>query len=72
MSVGSDSAQREPSRPRSATRDDAAALAATMARAFQDDPFVSYLVPGDARRMRKLPDMFGLFSNSAAHSAAAM
>jgi GNAT superfamily N-acetyltransferase len=60
MNVASASGQREPSLSRLATRGDAAALAATMARAFQDDPFVSYLVPGDARRRRKLPAMFGL------------
>ena len=48
------------SQARSAGPDDAATLSATMARAFQDDPFVSYLVPDDVRRRRKLPDMFGL------------
>lgn len=31
-----------------------------MARAFQDDPFVAYLVPGVERRRAKLPKMFGL------------
>lgn len=31
-----------------------------MARAFRDDPFVSYLVPDHERRVRKLPDMFAL------------
>jgi len=49
-----------PSDVRSALHDDAATLAATMARAFRDDPFVSYLVQDPNRRMRKLPDMFGL------------
>jgi len=45
---------------RLASRNDANALSATMARAFHDDPFVSYLVPDLERRVRKLPDMFGL------------
>jgi hypothetical protein len=31
-----------------------------MARAFRDDPFVSWLVADDRRRIRKLPDMFAL------------
>lgn len=46
--------------PRAATLADRAGLAATMARAFLDDPFVSYLVPGHAARQRKLPDLFAL------------
>jgi len=54
----SEAARRSPAR--SAGRDDAAALAATMARAFHNDPFVSHLVPDDGRRTRRLPDMFGL------------
>jgi len=49
-----------PSRARPALHADAAALSATMARAFRDDPFVSYLVPDRDRRLRKLPDMFAL------------
>lgn len=49
-----------PSPVRSASHADALALSATMARAFRDDPFVSYLVPDRERRVRKLPDMFGL------------
>jgi len=48
------------SEARSASQGDAAALSATMARAFHDDPFVSYLVPDPERRLRKLPDMFAL------------
>ena len=48
------------SRARSATRVDHSALADTMARAFQDDPFVSYLLPGHDRRIVGLPKMFGL------------
>lgn len=45
---------------RSASHADAAALSATMTRAFRDDPFVSYLVPDHERRVRRLPDMFAL------------
>jgi GNAT superfamily N-acetyltransferase len=45
---------------RPASHGDAAALSATMARAFRDDPFVSYLLPDHDRRIRKLPDMFAL------------
>jgi GNAT superfamily N-acetyltransferase len=39
---------------------DEIALAANMAGAFLEDPFVSYLVPGHERRARKLPVMFAL------------
>lgn len=31
-----------------------------MARAFQDDPFVSYLLPQREKRIAKLPKLFGL------------
>jgi GNAT superfamily N-acetyltransferase len=48
------------SQARSAQHGDTAALSAAMARAFRDDPFVSYLIPDHDRRARKLPDMFGL------------
>jgi len=48
------------SQVRPALHSDEAALSATMARAFCDDPFVSYLVPDKERRIRKLPNMFGL------------
>src|SRR5437016_3475347 len=58
MSTESLSARSGPSQARSARAGDAAALSETMARAFRDDPFVSYLVP--ERRRRKLPDMFAL------------
>jgi GNAT superfamily N-acetyltransferase len=49
-----------PSKARHATGADTAALAAVMARAFLDDPFVSYLVPGEDTRARKLPGLFAL------------
>lgn len=49
-----------PSRARTASGADRAGIATTMARAFLDDPFVSYLVPGHAARLRKLPSLFGL------------
>jgi len=52
--------RRLPGTPRGASRADESALAATMTRAFLEDPFVSYLVPGRDRRARKLPVMFGL------------
>src|SRR5579862_3220301 len=51
---------RGASQARSASHADAPALAATMARAFREAPFVSYLVPARERRIRTLPDMFGL------------
>lgn len=49
-----------PLRARAAILADSAALAATMAHAFLDDPFVSYLVPDQEVRVRRLPDMFAL------------
>jgi hypothetical protein len=52
--------RRGPSTARAAAWANDAALAATMGRAFLDDPFVSYLVPGHERRARKLPVMFAL------------
>lgn len=45
---------------RSAARADAFALGDTMARAFLHDPFVSYLLPGQERRIARLPNMFRL------------
>jgi len=45
---------------RAASGADATALAATMARAFLDDPFVSWLVPGYDTRIGKLPSLFAL------------
>ena len=47
-----------PARP--ALYADKIALSETMARAFRNDPFISYLVPDVERRIRRLPDMFGL------------
>ncbi len=58
-----DPPRRGPSRARPALGADADALARTMARAFQDDPFVSYLVPGDEARRRHLPRLFRLLFN---------
>lgn len=49
-----------PLRQRATTAADSVALAGTMARAFLDDPFVSYLVPDHEARIRGLPSMFGL------------
>src|ERR1700686_1551568 len=49
-----------PSSARPAVGAAGAALAATMARAFVDDPFVSHLVPGRGARVRKLPGLFGV------------
>lgn len=51
---------RTTSAARSALYADRIALSGTMARAFREDPFVSYLVPDRERRVRKLSDMFGL------------
>ena len=53
-------AHAAPSSARPALGADGAALAATMARAFLDDPFVSHLVPGRDARSRKLPGLFGV------------
>ena len=53
-------AHAPPSSARLALGADGAALAATMGRAFVDDPFVSHLVPGRDVRVRKLPGLFGL------------
>lgn len=60
MSAEAASDNRRTSQTRPALHGDGAALAAAMARAFLDDPFVAYLVPDRERRLRKLPDMFGL------------
>lgn len=49
-----------PSLARPASLTDSAAVSATLARAFREDPFVSYLVPEHERRIRKLSDMFAL------------
>lgn len=49
-----------PSPARRATRADRAAIGTTMAGAFQEDPFLSYLLPGRAKRIAGLPNMFGL------------
>src|SRR5437764_15344229 len=46
----------EPKRLESRQRDQASEV---MARAFQNDPMLKYLVPDDARRARLLPSFFG-------------
>jgi GNAT superfamily N-acetyltransferase len=43
---------------RPATRADAAGLAATMARAFDDDPLMMWIFPEEAMRRRRLPLLF--------------
>jgi ribosomal protein S18 acetylase RimI-like enzyme len=45
---------------RPATRADAAGLAATMARAFDDDPVMMWIFPGGAMRRRRLPLLFAV------------
>jgi ribosomal protein S18 acetylase RimI-like enzyme len=45
---------------RKAVWSDAPALAATLARAFADDPLTSHLLPDEARRTTALPRMFKL------------
>jgi GNAT superfamily N-acetyltransferase len=60
MSADPVSGTKTSSPARSALHGDAAQLSATMARAFREDPFVSYLLPEPDRRIRKLPDMFAL------------
>jgi ribosomal protein S18 acetylase RimI-like enzyme len=60
MSAEPASDVRGMSQTRAALLGDAAALTTTMANAFRDDPFVSYLIPDRERHIRKLPDMFGL------------
>lgn len=49
-----------PSGARAARAVDGAGVAAAMAQAFLDDPFISYLLPGRDSRNRKLPKLFGL------------
>lgn len=45
---------------RAATAADADAAAATLARAFIDDPLICYLLPGEATRPTKMPRLFKL------------
>ncbi|GAA3992173.1 GNAT family N-acetyltransferase [Allokutzneria multivorans] len=45
---------------RAATRADLPRITALLGRAFQDDPFTAWLVPGAARRRRQLPRFFAL------------
>jgi len=46
---------------RNATMGDYAAVSATLARAFYDDPVFSFLLPDDATRLKKLETVMGLF-----------
>ena len=50
---------------RRATTDDADALAATLARAFHDDPVTLHLFPDVGRRRRVLPRYFSVLLRSA-------
>lgn len=55
---------------RAATWADADALAATLARAFFDDPFVSFILNDEAKRQAALPSLFKLlFKLSLPHGA---
>jgi GNAT superfamily N-acetyltransferase len=45
---------------RKAESSDTTRLAAALASAFQDDPVMSWLLPGDQRRSRRLPVLFEL------------
>lgn len=45
---------------RLATKADAEALSATLARAFLDDPLTAHLIPNEAARAKALPRMFKL------------
>ncbi len=55
-----DSASASGTAVRLATKADADALAATLARAFLDDPVTSHLLPDPAARTKALPRMFKL------------
>jgi ribosomal protein S18 acetylase RimI-like enzyme len=46
---------------RNATAADHAAVSATLARAFYDDPVFSFLLPDDATRLAKLDTVLGIF-----------
>ncbi len=43
---------------------DARAVAAMLARAFHDDPVFAWLIPNDARRAARLPQLFEMFFHS--------
>ena len=45
---------------RAATRADLPRITAVLGRAFQDDPFMAWMVPGEGRRRRQLPRFFAL------------
>ena len=47
------------SETRGAMAEDREAIAATLARAFFDDPMIMHLIPDDARRIAKSPRLFG-------------
>lgn len=46
---------------------DGAAIAAMLARAFADDPAVSFIFPDKAERMRRLPRLFSLMYDEDRH-----
>jgi ribosomal protein S18 acetylase RimI-like enzyme len=58
--MGNDSAAGTAQSARAATWADADALAATMARAFADDPFVGFLLRDEATRQTVMPRLFKL------------
>lgn len=53
-------AENAPTRVRRATRDDVAALAGVLARAFQDDPVTSWILPDADRRRRRLSAVYAM------------
>lgn len=63
--VGKDSGVSEAHDVRRATADDVDALAATLARAFDDDPITLHLFPDVARRRRALPRYFSIMVRNA-------
>lgn len=50
-----------------ADNDDRAAIAAMLARAFADDPAMSFILPDRATRLKQLPRLFALFFDEDAH-----
>ena len=53
---------------RLATRHDRSAVAAMLARAFQDDPAFGYIFPDPVKRARQLPRLFALLYDSDGHA----
>lgn len=56
--------EEEPVEIRAAMASDRAQVAATLARAFADDPAMSYIFPDRSARMRRLPRLFALLFDS--------